>query len=319
MNDGVTAPRGWGLMTFRPPPDGQNLPGARTGGIREPLATGGLLVADGALGTMLHAKGLQRGDPPERWNLTRPQTVHEIHEAYLAVGCDLLETNTFGANRLRLQEYGLEGRVADINGAAVQLARRAGSAAHLVAGAVGPTGRFQGGKRKGPWSEIGSAFAEQVSHLNDGGVDLIMIETMSHLAEAQVALAGAQQGSAVPVAVSLVFFQHGRGLCTLDGASPHEAARELSAAQAVGCNCMDTADAGEVLRQMREATALPLIAQPHAGLPDGQEKPGIDPQNPEGWVRSLPLLLASRPAILGGCCGTTPAHLAALVRSLARS
>ena len=284
-------------------------------GIHDRVAKG-LLVADGALGTMIKAQGLAVGEAPEHWNITRPEAVQAIHRAYLAVGCDVVETNTFGANRLRLKGYGLEGEVAAINRKAVELARRAWDAGHVVAGAVGPTGSFDKGKQRGSGIEISAAFEEQVSHLVQAGVDLILIETMTHLAEARIALQVARQNGAVPVAVSLTFFEQKGRVMTLDGASPQEAIRELSDAQVVGCNCMAPEMVAEVVRQMREITALPLIVQPHAGLPGTGRKKGTYPLTPGEMVRHLPSLLAARVGILGGCCGTTPAHLDAVVRAI---
>ncbi len=301
-------------MGFSARTEGYEGPGQQSG-VREWFGRG-LLVADGALGTMLQAKGLPAGEPPEHWNITRPRAVQAIHKAYLAVGCNLVETNTFGANRLRLRDHSLDGQVAVINRKAVQLARRACGPGHFVAGAVGPTGYFHRGRRKGSGTEIASAFEEQLSYLVQAGVDLIVIETMTHLAEARVALQAAQECPAVPVAISLTFFERRGGLVTLDGALPQEAVRELSAAQVVGCNCMDAELIGEVLRQMREATALPLIAQPHAGLPRSRTKKETYPLTPEGMVHHLPSLLASNLGILGGCCGTTPAHLEAVLRAI---
>ena len=284
-------------------------------GVRERLGRE-LLVADGAMGTMLQARGLPAGEPPEHWNITRPKVVQAVHKAYLAVGCDLIETNTFGANRLRLQGYALDGEVRAINQRGVQLARKVCSSEHLVAGTVGPTGCFLKGRQEGPRTEISSAFEEQIAHLIQAGVDLIVIETMTHLLEARCALEAAHECPAVPVAVSLTFFEQRGALLTLDGASPQVAVKELSTARVVGCNCMDPEMVAEVVRQMREVTALPLIAQPHAGLPRSGKKKGTYPLTPGEMVRHLPSLLAARVGILGGCCGTTPAHLDAVVRTI---
>jgi 5-methyltetrahydrofolate--homocysteine methyltransferase len=264
---------------------------------------------------MLADKGLGPDEPPELWNLTRPRVIQEIHRAYLAIGCDLVTTNTFGANRLRLKERRLQGEVAAINRTAVRLARRACSPGHLVAGGVGPTGRFRQGRRYGPPAEIRSAFQEQIAHLCEAGIDLILIETMTHLAEARMALEAAQACPPVPAAVSLVFFAERGDLRTLDGASPAEAVRELSTAQIVGCNCVDAEVAVEVLRRMREATGLPLIAQPNAGLPERRGRRWVYACGPDALARYVPSMLASRPAILGGCCGTTPAHLKACMQA----
>lgn len=275
-----------------------------------------LLVADGALGTMLQARGLPSAELPELWNRTRPETIQAIHDAYLAVGCDLVTTNTFGANRLRLKETGLDGQVEAINRTAVRLAREAGSVRHLVGGSVGPTGCFYQGKQRGSSAEVRSAFEEQISHLIQAGVDLLVIETMTHLEEARIALHATQNCPPLPVAISLVFFEMQQGLLTQDGASPQEAARHLAAAQMVGCNCVDIEVAGEVLRRMRGATVLPLIVEPHAGLPVKQQEQVVYPLTPEGMARHIPSLVDLKLGILGGCCGTTPAHLEAVIHSL---
>ncbi|MFQ5532523.1 MAG: homocysteine S-methyltransferase family protein, partial [Candidatus Methylomirabilales bacterium] len=268
---------------------------------------------------MLQARGLQRGEPSEIWNLTRPEVIRALHSAYLAVGCDLVTTNTFGANRLRLKETGLDGQVEAINRMAVRLARESGSNGHLVGGSVGPTGYFRQEEKRGSVAEIRSAFEEQISHLIQAAVDLLVIETMTHLEEAAIALQATVNCPPRPIAVSLVFFKTQTGLTTRDGASPQEATRQLASAQMVGCNCVDVQVAGEVLRQMRGATALPLVAQPHAGLPVKQEDQVVYPLTPEAMARQIPSLLEFKLGILGGCCGTTPAHLEAVIHSLLHS
>jgi 5-methyltetrahydrofolate--homocysteine methyltransferase len=304
-------------MALRPPLDMHDVPGDHSR--LHARLTRGMLFADGAIGTMLQAKGLQPGEPAELWNLTQPQAVQEIHEAYLEVGCDVVQTNTFGANPLRLKERGLGGQTEAINTAAVHLARGAGAAGHLVAGTIGPTGCFHKGGQSGSSQDIRSAFEEQVSYLVHEGVDLVLIETMTHLDEARMALQAAQTYASVPVVVSLVFFEEGEALLTLDDAPPHDAVRELAAAQVVGCNCMNVEHVVEVLRQMREATSSPLIAQPHAGLPMKHQTPVVYPLTPEEMAHQILPLLELTPRILGGCCGTTPAHLEAVIRSVRRS
>lgn len=289
------------------------LPGQVGAGVSrvEPLharLTRRLVWADGAMGTMLQASGLAPGEPPERWNVVRPEAVAAVHAAYLAVGCDFVTTNTFGANRLRLGEYRLESEVEAINHAAVRIARTVGKGEHLVAGGVGPTGRFQRGRGAGPPGEVRSAFEEQVSSLAEAGVDLVLIETMTHLAEACTALEAVRSCPPVPVGVTMVFSEHQGKLRTLDGATPREAVYELRTAAMIGCNCMDIKVAAEALTEMQEAAPLPLIAQPHAGLPGTLRTPGE-------MARLLPALLQPGVAILGGCCGTTPAHIKALMHA----
>jgi 5-methyltetrahydrofolate--homocysteine methyltransferase len=266
------------------------------------------LWADGAMGTMLTTVGLPPGDPPEYLNLSRPDAVAAVHAAYLAVGCDLVSTNTFGGNRLRLSAHGLEREVETINRTAVAIARAAGSGDHLVAGVVGPTGGFERGRRTRPKPDIRAALEEQMAILVQAGVDLLLIETMTHVSEASAALEASGGCAPVPVAVTLVFFDARGDLRTLDGASPRETVRTLAAAAMVGCNCVDIELAGEILHQMAEATALPLIAQPHAGLP------GVA-HTPNDMAQRLPVLLVPQVSILGGCCGTTPEHLQAFIHA----
>ena len=266
------------------------------------------LWADGALGTMLRAEGLGADEPPELWTLARPEAVAAVHAAYLAVGCDLVTANTFGANRLRLRTYGLDGQIAEINRKGVRIARGAASGDHLVAAAIGPTGGFQRGRRIGPEGEIRAAFEEQMAVLAEAGVDLILVETMTHLAEARVALEASRSSGPVPVAVTLVFFDQGGTPHTLDGASPGEAVRDLGAADMLGCNCVEVEMALAVLEEMQEATTLPLVVQPHAGLPG-------TPRTPEAMARFVPALLTPAVGIFGGCCGTTPTHLQALIQA----
>ncbi len=281
--------------------------------------TTGTLVADGAMGTMLQGRGLSVGQSPELWNLTRPEIVKEVHQAYLQVGCDLITTNTFGGNRSRLKVHGLEERVAAINLAAVRLAREVCPPGHFVAGSVGPTGAYKGGRRVGSPVEVVSAYQEQIALLLQGGVDLLLIETMTHLEEAHLALEVARESFGGPVAVSLVFFQNGGKFATLDGASPTEAVQALAAAQVAGCNCVEVETASLVLQEMRGATDLALIAQPNAGLPEAHNGKMVYPLTPKSLARQFPPLIALGPRILGGCCGTTPTHLREIIRLLPHS
>jgi 5-methyltetrahydrofolate--homocysteine methyltransferase len=271
------------------------------------------------MGTLLRGKGLPASHPPERWNLTRPEVVKEVHAAYLQVGCDLIVTNTFGGNRPRLKVFGLIEQVAEINLAGVRLAREVCPPGHFVAGSIGPTGLYQGGKSVGSPAEVVSAYQEQIALLLQGGVDLLLIETMTHLEEAYLALEVAKGSAPLPVAVSLVFFRDGGRFATLDGASPQEAAQALPAAQVVGCNCVDVETTIAVLQEMRGGTAGPaLIAKPNAGLPEEHNGKMVYPLVPESLARQFPPLIALGPRILGGCCGTTPAHLREVIRLLHR-
>ena len=197
------------------------------------------------------------------------------------------------------------------------MAREACHPEHFVAGSIGPTGLYQGERSIGSPAEVVSAYREQIALLLQGGVDLLLIETMTHLEEARLALEVARGSLGVPVAVSLVFFQNGGKFATLDDASPQEAAQALAAAQVVGCNCNDVETTIAVLQEMRGAIAGPaLIAKPNAGLSQEQGGKMVYPLTPKSLARQFPPLIVLGPRILGGCCGTTPAHLREVVRLL---
>jgi 5-methyltetrahydrofolate--homocysteine methyltransferase len=288
---------------------------------RAMLASGTTLLADGAMGTMLFAEGLQFGDPPEAWNVSHPDVVRRIHRGYLAAGSRILMTNTFGGNRLRLSLHGLEHRVAELNRTAAVLLRsevHAAGGSALVAGDIGPTGAIMAPVGTLDPSEAEDIFAEQAAALIGGGVDLIWIETMSDLGEIHAAVNGVRRVSAdIPIVTTMTFDTRGH---TMMGVSPEQAARELWSwgVDAVGGNCGNGPD--ELLPVMtRMRAAVPeavLVAKSNAGMPELVDMHAVYRAAPDAFAIQAIAMRDAGATIVGGCCGTTPAHLAAIAARL---
>ena len=278
------------------------------------------ILADGAMGTVLYARGVFINRCYDELNLTDPGLILSIHEEYLQAGSEIIETNTFGANRFRLARHGLAGSVAQINAAGVKIARQAVD--HLrekqageawVAGSVGPLGVRLEPLGKTGLDEARAAFAEQIDALAEAGADLIIIETMSALNEAREALAAAREVAPdLPVLVMVTVDDEGN---CLDGASPAQAASLLTewGAGAIGVNCSTgPATALTAIEAMRAATALPLAAMPNAGLPRAVEGRNIYLCSPEYMAEFARKAIVAGVQFVGGCCGTTPNHIRAM-------
>jgi methionine synthase I (cobalamin-dependent) len=284
---------------------------------RERLAAPGVIVADGATGTMMMAAGLPSDMVPERWNLDAPDKVVALHQAYLEAGSELVLTNTFGGSPVKLKLAGLTERMAEINRAAAELARQAVGQDRYVAGDIGPTGQLM--EPLGPltYEAAVEAFAQQASALAQGGADVIWIETMSDLNEAKAAVEGAMQATDLPVVVTMSFDHHQR---TQMGVRPAEAASTFwqMGVAATGGNCGKTlADMEIVIQQMREVVPeAVLVAKPNAGLPRLVGLETIYDTSPAEMAESARRLVALSVKIVGGCCGSTPAHLAAIAAAV---
>jgi methionine synthase I (cobalamin-dependent) len=286
------------------------------------LAAPGPILADGAMGTMLFEAGLTSGDAPERWNVERPDVIRGVHRAYRAAGSCVLLTNTFGGNRFRLALHGLHGRVGELNEAGARLAadaaRAAGGGGALVAGDIGPSGAILAPLGELHRDEAVAGFAEQAGALAAGGVDVFWIETMSALEEVEAALEGIRRAApGLPVIVTMSFDTHGH---TMMGVSPERAAKELGAlgAAAVGGNCgLGPAELLPAIAAMRAAAPdAVLVAKPNAGLPAlVGDRPvfGGSPAEMAAYARRF---VAAGARVVGGCCGTTPAHLRAMAETL---
>jgi methionine synthase I (cobalamin-dependent) len=277
------------------------------------------LVGDGAMGTMLYARGVSLNRSFDELNLAAPHLVKEVHMGYVKAGAELLETNTFGANRFRLAKYDLAEKVREINLAGARLARESAGEDLYVGGSVGPLGlRLE---PLGPTSleEARRAFREQVEALAEGGVDLIIIETMMDLEEAHQALLAVREGTSLPVVVQMTVQEDGN---TPSGATPEDFARQLDAwgADVIGINCgTGPATVLETLERMAAVTAKKLSAQPNAGLPHSIDGRTHYLCSPEYMAERASRFIQAGARIVGGCCGTTPEHIKAIkaaVRSL---
>ncbi len=286
--------------------------------LAERLARGPCLRLDGGLGTMLLARGLSSGAPPEPWNVERAADVTAAHRAYLEAGAEAVQTNSFGGHPVRLARHGLEPRCEELNAAAVAAARAAGAA--WVIGDLGPTGEYLPPVGKGHPDEWRRGFERQARALARAGADGLHVETLSDLREARVALEAARLAApGLPVLVSLTVERRPRGFFTLMGDPAVKALRALheAGASACGLNCSITsADMAVVARQaLDELPEVRLVFQPNAGQPEPADGGWRYAQPPEDFARDL-APLAARAAALGGCCGTDPRFVAALARAL---
>ncbi|MGO9323012.1 MAG: bifunctional homocysteine S-methyltransferase/methylenetetrahydrofolate reductase [Terracidiphilus sp.] len=278
------------------------------------------VLADGAMGTVLEARGVFTNRSYDELNLSDPGLIVAVHEEYLLAGAEILETNTFGANRFRLSRHGLGAKVEEINAAGVRLARtaverlkekQAGEA--WVAGAVGPLGVRLEPLGKTGLDEARAAFAEQIGALKNSGVDLLIVETMPALNEAREALEAAKAvAPEIPVLVMVTVDDEGE---CLDGSSAAQAAAWLTewGADAVGVNCSTgPATVLTAIEEMRAATNLPLCAMPNAGMPRAVEGRNIYLCSPEYMASFARKAIAAGAQMVGGCCGTTPNHIRAM-------
>ena len=285
------------------------------------VETGPTVLADGAMGTMLFANGLLFGDPPEVWNLTKPDIVRRVHRGYLEAGSQIIMTNTFGGNRLRLGMHGLEERVAELNQTAAILLRSEVEAAGgdaLVAGDIGPSGAILAPLGTLEYDEAVDIFAEQAAALVAGGVDLVWIETMSDLTEVKAAIEGVRRvAPGIALIATMTFDTRGH---TMMGVSPEQAVFSLTAwgADAVGGNCGNGPDELiTVVERMHAADpAARLVAKSNAGMPELVDLRAVYRSDPATMATAAVAMRDAGASIVGGCCGSTPAHLAAIAAAL---
>ena len=281
------------------------------------------ILADGAMGTMLHARGIGFDSCFDELNLTNPAAVAEVHREYIEAGAELVITNTFGANRFKLSKHGLQDDVAEINRAGVELAKRIVAASFKdvwIAGDIGPLGvRIAPYGRVKP-EEAREAFAEQIKALAESGADLIIIETMSDLYEIKEAIAAAKENSSLPIIASVTFTRDDR---TLLGDDPAKVAHRLASAGAdvIGVNCSGgPSQLLRILKQMRQAEpSAKFWVKPNAGWPEQVSGRIMYPADAEYFGDYALLFREAGANIVGGCCGTTPQHIAAMKKSLEAS
>jgi 5-methyltetrahydrofolate--homocysteine methyltransferase len=284
---------------------------------RDLLAEDGPIMADGAMGTMLFANGLQFGDPPEVWNLTQPDVIRRIQRGYLEAGSRILMTNTFGGNRLRLGLHGLSERVDELNRTAAILARAEVNAAGgtaLVAGDIGPSGEIVQPLGTLDYDIAVDVFREQAASLIAGGVDLIWIETMSDLNEIKAAIEGVRKASpSIALVATMTFDTRGH---TMMGVAPEQAVEALIAwgADAVGGNCGNGPDELlPVIARMHAANPdAVLVAKSNAGMPELIDMRAVYRADPVTMASYAVQMRDAGARIVGACCGSSPDHLRAM-------
>lgn len=280
------------------------------------LKSNEILISDGATGTNLQARGLERGTPSEEWVVENPKMIIQLHKDFIEAGTDILLTSTFGANRYRISSS-LADRVSEVNQLAVGLARQAiGDQSIYIAGSIGPLGKLLDPYGPLSYGEAVRAYHEQAVALSDAGVDLLVIETQFDLKEANAAIEAVRSVSDLPLVCS---FSYDRGTRTMMGVSPINMAQELvdSGIDVIGINCgRSLEDNLHALEELKHATKLPIWFKPNAGLPVVDEvgntkytvSPGDMGDAAISWIKA-------GAQILGGCCGTTPQHLQSIAKT----
>jgi 5-methyltetrahydrofolate--homocysteine methyltransferase len=285
--------------------------------LQDLLAEGNPVIADGAMGTMLQAAGLQHGDLPERWNVEKPDVIRAVHRAYIEAGAQIILSNSFGGNRVRLSLHNLADRADELNDAAARLARaEANAAPHpvVVAGSIGPTGQLLAPLGELEFDQAAGVFEEQACALVRGGVDVLWIETMSDLEEVRAAVTGAHRAApGWPLVATMTFDTHGR---TMMGVTPENALETLQSlgVLALGGNCGRGPDKIEsVIARMHDANLQAvLVAKANAGLPRMVNGAAVYDATPQVMAEYVRKIRQCGARIIGACCGSTPDHIRAM-------
>jgi 5-methyltetrahydrofolate--homocysteine methyltransferase len=283
--------------------------------IIEELIKSGTVLTDGSWGTQLQEKGLGINECPDSWNLTHPEIVEEIAGSYVAAGSRLILTNTFRSNRIALEGFDLGDKVRELNKAGVEISKRAAGDKAYVFASVGPSGKIL---MTGDVTEdqLYESFKEQVEAIKEAGADGIVIETMSDLAEAKIALRAAKE-TQLPVIVSMAFDSGKDKDYTFMGHSPEEAAKELTGggADVIGANCGQGIEGfTSICKRLKASTILPIWIKPNAGLPEIKNGKAFYSTSAEEFAEYIPELLDSGADFIGGCCGTNPLFIKEIFR-----
>jgi 5-methyltetrahydrofolate--homocysteine methyltransferase len=292
--------------------------------IVDAVKSGRVLISDGAWGTFLQKKGMKPGECPELWAVQRPADVKEIAQAYFAAGADMVESDTFGGTSYKLEHYGLKDRVAEINEAAARLSAEAAAEAggtKWVIASVGPTGQMLVTEDVTP-DEMYAAFKDQVVALAKGGADAICIETMSDIEEAALAVKAVKENTKCEAIVTFTFAKTVNGdYRTMMGVSPEQGAEAMikAGADIIGTNCGNGIERMiDIVKAMRTvAPKTPILVHANAGLPKNVNGVDTFPETPEDMARQVGGLVKAGANIIGGCCGTTPAHIQAMKKAVA--
>lgn len=273
-------------------------------------------IFDGAMGTMLQEGGLKAGGCPELMNIEQPEVVRKIHEAYIEAGATMIETNTFGASSLKLDHYGLEDRVAELNQAAVRIAQEASRGRAKIVGSLGPTGRFITPLGDLDFEEAYQSFYEQAKALADAGTDYLIFETCIDIQEMRAGLLAAKDATKLPIICQLSYSEDGR---SVTGTDPQTAAVTLEAlgADIIGVNCsLGPQELVPIVQTLADNCSVPISVLPNAGMPRLENGKTVFPMQPNEFASWGTKLVAAGATYLGGCCGTTPAHIKALAAAV---
>ncbi len=277
------------------------------------------MVSDGATGTYLQSHGLEPGGCPEEFNRTHPEIVQGMARAYFAAGSEMVLTNSFGANRFMLGKYGHGEKVSELNRLAAEHARSQAPEGGFVIGSVGPTGEFLEPLGEVTEEEMLDAFVEQVTALEAGGADGVVIETMTAVEEARLAIRAAREHTGLAILATMVFDKGPRGFFTMMGITPERSVKELldAGADVVGTNCGNGVDLMvELARDLRGATDSPLLVHSNAGIPLMVQGEIVYPESPDYMAKRFNDLADLGINIIGGCCGTGPEHIRTFSESL---
>lgn len=275
----------------------------------------GLVLYDGAMGTMLFAQGLLDGESPEPWNWERPDVVKAIYRGYYEAGSDVVQTNTFGGTPIKLSERDLQERTHEANLLAAQAARAVCPPGRFVAGNIGPIGKFLQPMGEYTLAEFQENFEAQVQGLADGGVDLISIETMYCLDEALAAVRAAKKRTSLPVSVCMTFDRNPRGFFTLMGETVPKCLQALKeeGADVIGSNCSHgTPVFLELARLIRDNTDLPVIVQPNRGRPTLEGGTVVYKQTAQEFVDDMKTIVGYGIEVVGACCGSDPEFISGM-------